>query len=73
MSVVSSKQTLRTMTQKRYCPVKAKRVLVKQRKKLSLFEIVEQLFEYTSSSQLSTYDEEKILLSSSRSLRKHTR
>lgn len=50
------------MTQKRYFTVKVKRVrCVEQRKKLSLFEIVKQLLEYTSSNQL--YDEEKILLS----------
>lgn len=52
------------MTQKQRCyyTVKVKRVrCVKQRKKLSLFEIVKQLLEYTSSNQL--YDEEKILLS----------
>ena len=50
------------MTQKRYYTVKVKRVrCVQQRKKLSLFEIVKQILEYTSSNQL--YDEEKILLS----------
>jgi hypothetical protein len=65
LSVVSNQQTFRTMTQKRYYTVKVKRVrCVKQRKKLSLFEIVQQLLEYTSSNPLSsTYDEEKILLS----------
>lgn len=53
------------MTPRRY-RVKAKRVRVKQRKKLSLFEIVKQLLEYTSSidiPQRRSYDEEKILLS----------
>jgi len=54
------------MAQKRYYTVKTKRVLIKQRKKLSLFEIVKQLHEYTSVidiNQTRSYREEIILLS----------
>lgn len=51
------------MTQKQRCYYTVKRVrCVKQRKKLSLFEIVKQLHEYTSAIDIRNYDEEKILL-----------